>query len=109
MHDPTASDDTAAAHAPTASADVPTPILIDEPPRRRGRPVLAWLGILLIVGLAVFFSRERPLSPEPGSKERIAPRLMGMQGRHIVGPGSLGRPRPPSVYQQAPAPNVRSG
>jgi membrane protease YdiL (CAAX protease family) len=93
-------------HDPAAALDIPTPILLDEAPRPRGHPVIAWLAIVLLVGIAVVLTDARPASKDPQGKNHVALLLMQMQGRYIVGAASLLGHSDPSFYRQVQALNV---
>jgi membrane protease YdiL (CAAX protease family) len=106
MHDPSTSHDPGAASDIPTVTEIPTPILLDEAPRPRGHPLLAWLAILLLVGVTTFLAAERPMSKASENKDRIALVVMQMQARYLVGVASLVGHKDPKFSGQAQALNV---
>jgi membrane protease YdiL (CAAX protease family) len=97
MHDPTAASDI------PSVVEIPTPILLDEAPRPKGRPVLAWLAIGLLVGVNAFLATRRPASAaakDPETQDRVTLLPMELQARNILGLANLLGQKESSLYPQ---------
>ena len=86
-------------HALTSETSTCSPA---SPPVRKGRPLLAWLVILAVVGFILY----RYQSTDPREQERYDLLTVGFQGRYLVGLEQLEKKIQPAsggagLYDQA--------
>lgn len=73
-------------------------------PQKKGWTVLAWIGIVFLVGLVLWLHTVSPPAAAPPSGPGLDVRLMQMQARYLVGLKDLGAPGK-DLYAQAKAMN----
>ncbi len=85
--------------------DLDLPVLVPEAPRQRGRPVLAWIVIILFVLVAVLFRDARPSAGARSPEDTVGMRIMEIQSKYLVGMSDWLPGKDPKLYAQVQALN----
>jgi membrane protease YdiL (CAAX protease family) len=79
----------------------PVPTVLTAPPRRIGRPVLAWAAIAILVGAILILHALRGSPAGNTSADRAQTWFIRMQGQYLVGMADLFQTTTGTVYAEA--------